>query len=82
MSAWRMVDRRWATTKLVRPLQQFFQGVLDARFGHGVDGAGGFIENEDARVGEHGAGEADELALAERQAAAAFADLACTGRRA
>ena len=57
------------------PGEQHFQGVLDARFGHRVDAAGGFVEDEDARVSEHRAGEADELALAEREVDALFADL-------
>ena len=54
---------------------EFFKGVLDEHFGVGVDGGGGFVEHEDAGVGEESAGEADELALAEGHLGAAFADL-------
>ena len=39
-----------------------------------IHGAGGFIQHEDPRVGQEGAGEADELALAERHVRAALAD--------
>ena len=51
------------------------ESPLYARFGQRVDGAGGFVENENARIGQHGAGEADELTLAEADASAALADL-------
>ncbi len=50
------------------------EGLLEAVLGEGIDGGGGLVENEESRVGEHGAGEADELALAEREGGASFAD--------
>ena len=42
-------------------------------FGVGVDGAGGFVEDEDAGVVGEGAGEADELLLSGGEGGAAFA---------
>ena len=56
------------------PVHQGGEGALDAGLGDRIDRAGGFVEHEDAWVGEHGADEADELALAQREAGAAFAD--------
>src|SRR5579859_4819366 len=54
--------------------QQDVEGLLQPGFGDGVDGAGGFIEHDDAGIGQHGAGEANQLALAEGQGGAAFGD--------
>lgn len=62
-------DERGAAT------QQDFEGALEAGFGDGVDGAGGFVQHKDARVGEERAGETDELTLAEGEGGALFADL-------
>src|SRR5262249_45510514 len=56
--------------------EELFQRVLDLELGGGVDGAGGFVEHEDAGIGQEGASEADKLALAEGHAGAALADLA------
>ncbi len=42
-----------------------FQRALQACLGDGVDAGGGFVENEDGRIGQHGAGEADDLPLPE-----------------
>ncbi len=50
-------------------------GTLNGPFGLGVNGAGGFVHDEDLRVGEDGAGESDKLFLAGGKPAAAFADL-------
>lgn len=43
-------------------------------FGFVVERAGGFVENQDARVADQGAGDGDALALAAGQAGALFAD--------
>lgn len=43
---------------------------LESGFCERVDGTGGFVEYEDARVGHEGAGEGDQLLLAHREAAA------------
>ena len=48
------------------------EGLLDLDFGDGVDIGGGFIQDQNAGGGEHGTGDADELALAEREIDAAF----------
>ena len=40
----------------------------------GVDGAGGVVEDEDARVVEEGPGQGDPLALAAREREAPLAD--------
>ena len=61
-------------TMAVRPCKQAFQGLLDQGFGDGVDVGGGFIQDQDARVGQDGAGDADELALPDREVDAAFQD--------
>jgi len=44
-----------------------FQGVLDHVLGFAVDRAGRFIEQQDRRVAEQGAGQRDPLALAAGQ---------------
>ena len=51
------------------------QAGLDARLGVDVDVGGGLVEDEDPRVGDEGAGEGDELALAGGELDAALADL-------
>ena len=55
--------------------EQAVERVLQPAFGDGVDGTGGLVENENARVGEERAGKADQLTLAEGETGAAFADL-------
>ena len=50
------------------------QALLDQGFGDGVDIGGGLVQDEDARVGQDGAGDADELALADGEVDAAFQD--------
>ena len=55
-------------------LHEEVEAVLDHGFGLGVEGAGGFVEDEDARVGENGAGDGDALALAAGELDAALAD--------
>ena len=50
------------------------QRALDLLLGRRVDGRGGVVEDQDARVGEQRAGDRDALALAARQRQAALAD--------
>ncbi len=49
-------------------------GALDLVFGGAVDGAGRVVEDQDARVGEQGAGDGDALALAAGERHPALAD--------
>ena len=53
---------------------------LDLALGADVDRRGGLVEDQDARVGEEGTGEGDELALTEREAGAALAELRLDSR--
>ncbi len=62
-SASRMVDSRWAITKLVRPCAQGVHRVLDEDLGARVDRAGRLVQDEDRGPGEEGAGDGDELLL-------------------
>ena len=41
-----------------------FEGRLDQAFGDGVEGAGGFVEDEEVLPGQQGAGDGEALALA------------------
>ncbi len=56
-------------------LAQAAQGLLQAGLGDHVQVRGGLVEDEQGGVGDPGAGERDELALAGGQLDAAFADL-------
>ena len=67
LSALRMVDSRWAMTKVVRSCMTFGQGRLDQALGLGVQGRGRFVEDEDGRVLEQGPGDGQPLALAARK---------------
>ena len=62
-------------TIAVRPAEQPAQALLDPGLGVDVDVGRRLVEHEDARVGDQGAGERDELALAGRELRAALADL-------
>ena len=53
---------------------EFFKGFLHESFALGVKRGGGFVEDEDCRVLEDCAGDADSLALTAGEAAAAVAD--------
>ena len=55
-------------------LHELLQAGLDHGFGFGVERACGFIEDEDARLGEQGAGNRQALTLAARKLDAAFAN--------
>src|SRR5579883_1462371 len=55
-------------------LQEAANGSLYLILCRAVDGAGGVVENQDARVGEQGASDGDALALAAGERDAALAD--------
>ncbi len=57
------------------PSEQGGEGGLDRRLGAGVDPAGRLVQDQDARVGEHGAGEGEELPLPFAEGAAPLAKL-------
>ena len=48
--------------------------ALDDLLGLGVEGAGRFVEDQDARVGHQGSGDGNALALTAREVGAAFVD--------
>src|SRR5260370_1947474 len=50
------------------------EGIADLQVGFGVHAGSGFIKDEEARIVREGAGEIDELALADRERGAAFVD--------
>ncbi len=52
-----------------------FDGLHDGLFGFVVEGAGGFVEDDDVGLFVECAGDADALALASGEADAAFADV-------
>lgn len=53
--------------------EQVAQGLVDQGLGFGVEGAGGFVEDEDVGVLEEGARDGDALFLAARELGAAGA---------
>jgi hypothetical protein len=73
-SASTMVESRWAMTRVVRPGLHLAQGLLDRRLGGAVQRAGGFVEDQDPRVGEQSARDPHALALAAGELQAALAD--------
>ena len=75
-SAPRIVASRWAMTRPGAAFQQFHQRLLDQHLGVAVDAGRGLVEHQDLGVGDQRAGEADQLALAEREVAAALLELA------
>ena len=81
-SAFWIVDRRWAMTMLVRPLEQPVEGLLDELLGLGVDRRGGLVEDQDAGIEGQGAGEGDELLLPHREPGAPLPDHGVEARRA
>src|SRR5712664_2705800 len=54
--------------------EEAVEGIADLQLGFGVHAGGGFIKDEEARIVREGAGEIDELALADRERGAAFVD--------
>ena len=55
-------------------LAQIPKAFLDQRFALAVEAGGGFVEDQDARVGQDGAGDGDALALPARELDAPLAD--------
>src|SRR3954464_8774516 len=55
-------------------VEEALQAALDRFLGADVDVGGGLVEDEDAGLGEEGAGEGDQLALTGRELDAALAD--------
>ena len=53
---------------------QIGKSFLHKHFGFGVELGSGFIEDEDRRILQDGAGDGDALALAAAEAGAAFTD--------
>ena len=54
---------------------QLLERALDRRLGFVVDGAGGLVQDQDARVADDGARQGDALALPAGELLAALADL-------
>jgi len=61
-------------TSVVRLLHQPRQGFLHQGLALGVERGGGFVEQQQRRIAQDGAGDGDALALAARQCHAAFAE--------
>ena len=61
--ALRIVDRRWATTKLVLPLHQLVKRLLNLQFGTGIDAGGRLVEDQHRRQAEHDTGDTKKLFL-------------------
>ena len=57
------------------------QRFLDARFGARVHAGGGFVEDEDARVGQDGAGDGQQLALSLAEVAGALREFGLVALR-
>ena len=55
--------------------QQAPQRRLDQALGLGVDAARRLVQDQDARIGQQGAGEGEQLPLPDREADAALLDL-------
>ena len=62
-------------------LHELVEAGLDHGLRFGVERAGGFVENEDARLGKKGAGDGEALALAAGELDAALADDGVVGFR-
>ena len=61
-------------TKVVRPRIRSPKAALDHGLGLGIERAGGFVENEDARLGQQSARDGEALPLAAGELDAALAD--------
>ncbi len=55
-------------------LHELFQRGLNQAFAFGVEGTGGFVEQQYGQVSQDGAGDGDALALSAGQADAAFTE--------
>ena len=67
-----MVARRWVMMSVVRPRMSFRYGLHDGVLGARIQRAGRLVEQEDRRVFEESARDADALALADAEVAAAL----------
>ena len=70
----RTVERRWAIDDRRAAAHQLGDAALDHAFGLGIDAGGRLVEDQDLRGAREGAGEGDELALADGEVRAAFED--------
>ena len=68
LSASAIVESRCAITIVVRPAHRLGEAGADLRLGGRVDGGGGVVEDEDARVDHERARDREPLALAARRA--------------
>ena len=87
-SAARTVARRWAMTSVVRPSISRSSASCTSRSLSASSARGRLVEQQDRRIAQQRAGDGDALALAARQARAAFAEegveplrAACAGIR-
>ena len=78
----RMVDSRWAMTKVVRPAIRRSQRLEQQRLGARVQRGGRLVEDQDRRVLEEGAGDGQPLPLAAGQRRARARPPPCRSRRA
>ena len=63
-SASRTVESRCAMVMVVRPAARWSNAVLDSALGLGVQGAGGLVQDQHARVAQQGPGDGQALLLA------------------
>ncbi len=73
-----MVASLWAMTMVRAAGHEIFQALLYQAFIFGIERAGRFVQQQQRRVAQHGAGYGNALALTARQGYAAFADQACS----
>ena len=73
-SALWIVLSRWAMTNEVRPRDSVGEALLDQPFALAVEVARRLVEDEDPRVGQHGAGDGQPLPLAAAEPHPALAD--------
>ncbi len=62
-------------TKAVRPCHQVQQGFLNEHFGARIDAAGRLVQDQDAGIGQDGAGDGQQLALPLAEVVALLRDL-------
>ena len=61
------MESRCAITSVVRSLRHLVERALDFALGAGVQRAGGFVQQQDGRILQDGAGDGDALLLAAGQ---------------
>ena len=79
-SAIASAPRRWVTMTTVRPRDAPLEVGQQRLLGQAVERAGRLVEHQQARVADQRAGDADQLALAGGEAAAALAERGCRSR--